>query len=121
MPTSQQNKPKDIRSGIRWSLGSALVAALGAALCCLAPLIYLLFGVSVAALSGLSRLSALQGPLSIIALSCLALVFHRLYLSRRLICTQTGSVHRLRILFWLSVLLILPLLTYPFVLAVVFA
>lgn len=109
-------KPSDARSGVWWGLGVAFLSALGAGLCCAAPLVYLLFGVSLAGLSRLSALSWLQWPLGAVALIILSWVFGRLYLSKRPLCA--GGVNRhLQWFFWATVLVVLALLTYPYFLA----
>ncbi len=100
-------------AGVRLGLGAALLSALAAGLCCAAPLVYLAFGVSAAALSGLNELDWLQAPMAALALLCLGAVFFRLYLSKRPVCAAGA---RLQIYFWLIALLVLALLSYPFVL-----
>lgn len=119
MTTSRRNRPESAAAGsagIGWGLGAALLSALAAGLCCAAPLVYLLFGVSAAALSGLSELAWLQLPMGLLALLCLGAVFYRLYLSRRPLCAGAASRPRLQIGFWLVALLVLVLLSYPFAL-----
>src|SRR5690625_1578204 len=81
-------------------LGAALMAALGAGLCCAGPLLYLLFGLSAASLGLLSWPTWLQWPLAAIALFFWALVLHRLYFSNRPLCA-TGIHRYLRLIFWL--------------------
>ena len=116
---TQKNKPEISESAptfVRWELGAALAASLAAGLCCLAPLLYLAFGISVAALSGLTRLTWLQIPMAVVAIFCLGAAFFRLYVSKRPICTQAGTRKRLQLYFWLITLLTLAVLSYPFVL-----
>lgn len=106
-------KQPDARPGLWWGLGAALLSAVGAGLCCAAPLVYLLFGVSLAGLSRLGTLSWLQWPLGAVALIILVWVFSRLYLSKRPLCT--GGVNRyIHWFFWVTVLVVLALLTYPY-------
>lgn len=119
MTTSPTNRPDAAPpnpAGVRWGLGAALLSALAAGLCCAAPLVYLVFGVSAAALSGLNELDWLQAPTAALALLCLGAVFFRLYLSKRPVCAAGASRTRLQIYFWLVALLVLALLSYPFVL-----
>lgn len=104
---------------VSWSLGGAILAALGAGLCCLGPLLYLVFGVSAAALSGLQQLSWLQIPLGIVSLGLLAVGYYRLYLSKRFVCTQV-SLSSLRIAYWIVLALVVVLLSYPFTLPILF-
>lgn len=119
MSTSLKNSAKAVSpspAGVRWGLGAALISALAAGLCCAAPLVYLLFGVSAAALTGLNSLGWLQIPMGLLALLCLGAVFFRLYLSKRPLCTRSMTRTWLQFSFWLVALLVLALLSYPFVL-----
>ncbi|MCX5589689.1 hypothetical protein [Alcaligenes endophyticus] len=116
MSTGQKSKAKLSGNGIGWSLGGAMLAALGAGLCCLAPLLYLLFGVSAAALSSLSRLSWLQIPMSLLAFCFLGIGYYRLYLSKRPVCTRIGSLNGQRFLYWAVLGMVVLLLSYPFTL-----
>lgn len=117
MSTSPESRPEAIEpaSAIRLGLGAALLASLAAGLCCAAPLLYLAFGVSAAALSGLSSLGWLQAPMAVVAVLCLGAAFFRLYVSKRPVCAQADTRKRLRIYFWATALLALVLLSYPFV------
>src|SRR5690625_5617840 len=85
--------PSKADSGRRlWlGLGAALLSALGAGLCCAAPLRYLLFGVSFAGLSRLDALDWVQWPLGLLAVAILAGLFIRLYLSARPLCAGWAS------------------------------
>lgn len=119
MHTAPKNRPDAIEpapAAVRWGLGAALLASLAAGLCCAAPLLYLVFGISAAALSGLNGLSWLQAPMAAVALLCLGAAFFRLYISKRPLCAQQNSRRRLHIYFWATALLALVLLSYPFVL-----
>ena len=119
MTTNLRNKPEASApqpASVAWGLGAALLSAVAAGLCCVAPLIYLVFGVSAAAFSGLSKLGWLQVPMAVLALACLGVVFFRLYLSKRPLCVGFTSRIRLQIYFWLVTVLVLAVLSYPFVL-----
>ncbi len=119
MSTSLRNKADTTAphsSRLHWGLGAAFLSALAAGLCCAAPLVYLLFGVSAAALSGLNGLAWLQMPMGLLALACLGVVFFRLYVSKRPLCAGRVSRPWLVIGFWLVALWVLALLSYPFIL-----
>ena len=119
MPTFPTNRPEPTETApasFKWGLGAALAASVAAGLCCVAPLLYLVFGISAAALSGLSGLSWLQAPMAAVALLCLGTVFYRLYISKRPLCTQRGTRTRLLIYFWIISLVTVAVLSYPFVL-----
>lgn len=49
------------------TLAAAAVTAVASSLCCIGPLIYLVFGVSAAGLSGVEKLGFLQYPMLILS------------------------------------------------------
>lgn len=97
-------------------LAGALLAALMSSLCCLGPLVYLIFGVSAASFSGLHKLSWLQWPMMAVSLFLLALGFWRLYLSSKPYCSAFLSRRAMTILYWLALPMVLIMLFYPFLL-----
>ncbi|RPH27771.1 hypothetical protein EHN07_10395 [Buttiauxella warmboldiae] len=107
--------PNSIKGGLV-SLMAALAAAAASTLCCIGPLLYLVFGISAAGLTGIPTLPWLQIPLAAIALGLMIRGFWRLYLSPKPICTSIVSRRVLVGLYWLSVPLVLFLTTYPYVL-----
>lgn len=117
MPTSPSNSSD--QAGTRpagwWGLGAALAAAVGAGLCCAGPFVYLVFGVSAAAFSGWPALDWLQLPLTIVSALCLLLVFLRLYARRKPVCVNAAD-RFLRPAFWLTTVLVMLLVSYPYVL-----
>ncbi|MDR2639575.1 MAG: hypothetical protein LBC09_07055 [Helicobacteraceae bacterium] len=94
----------------------AIAAAAASSLCCLAPALYLVFGVSAAGLASLSKLAWLQIPMGAVAVLLLAYGFWRLYGSRRAICEGFLSRRKLVALYWSAVAIALILLIYPFAL-----
>ncbi|MGB7799906.1 mercuric transporter MerT family protein [Buttiauxella sp.] len=107
--------PNSIKEGVATVL-AALVAAGASTLCCIGPLLYLVFGISAAGLTGLPTLPWLQIPMVMIALGLMARGFWRLYMSPKPVCTSVVSRRVLVGLYWLSVPLILFLISYPYVL-----
>ena len=95
-------------------LAGAVVAALVSSLCCLGPLVYLVFGVSAAGFSGLEKLGWLQWPMIGGSLVLLLAGFWRLYVSRQPYCNAYVSRRVMCMLYWLAVPLVLALLFYPF-------
>ncbi|MHA7845807.1 mercuric transporter MerT family protein [Serratia sp. D1N4] len=98
------------------TLLAALLAAAASTLCCLGPLLYLVFGISAAGLTGIPALSWLQLPMVVLSVGLMLRGFWRLYLSPRPVCVNVVSRRTLLWLYWLSVPLLLALMTYPYVL-----
>ncbi|MFQ6372592.1 mercuric transporter MerT family protein [Shewanella sp. YIC-542] len=95
---------------------TAVVAAVASSLCCIGPLLYLLFGVSAASLSGLAQLGWLHYPMLLLSIGLIALGFWRLYFSRRPLCSGRFNRTRMLILYWLAVPIVLAFQLYPYVL-----
>lgn len=108
MSTSQKSSNKLIAT-----LMAALSAAIASTLCCIAPLIYLVFGVSSTWLMNLSELAYLQIPMTIASLAIFAYGFWVLLFSKKIICTKYVSRRGLIILYCLVFLLIIFFLIYP--------
>lgn len=98
---------------------ASLAAALAANLCCLAPLLYLLFGMSMAGMAWLQKFAWLQWPMVGVSLILLCMGFWRLYLSNRPYCSAYLSLKAMRILFWVNVLMVGVMLFYPYYLPLV--
>ncbi|MFZ7223146.1 mercuric transporter MerT family protein [Avibacterium avium] len=95
---------------------TAVSAAVASTLCCIAPLLYLLFGISSTWLVSLNQLAFLQIPMLVISLIAFGYGFWLLNFSGKIICSQYLSRRTLQILYWLMALIILFFLTYPYVL-----
>lgn len=95
---------------------TAVVAAVTSTLCCIAPLIYLVFGVSSTWLIELNQYDYLRIPMLIISLVAFGYGFWLLMFSKKIICTKYLSRKWLMILYWLVFVIILFFLTYPTVL-----
>lgn len=98
------------------TLLAALAAAAASTLCCVGPLLYLLFGISAAGLIGIPAFDWLQIPMVALSVGLMIRGFWRLYLSPRPICVNVVSRRTLVWLYWISVPLVLALITYPYVL-----
>jgi len=105
---------KEQRS-VWWGLAIAMLAALGAGLCCAGPLLYLLFGLSAAGLGLWAAPEWLQWPLAVLALLLLIGVFWRLYLHPQAACPMSTNRY-IRPIFWLVTVLVALLLSYPYLL-----
>ena len=110
---SQQNNAK----GAGLTLLTAAAAAVTAGLCCVGPLLYLLFGISAASLAVFTQFEFLRIPLMLLSLGLLLRVFWRLYFSKKLWCSGWLSLKQARVLYWCALALILPVLFYPTIVA----
>ncbi|MDF0535520.1 mercuric transporter MerT family protein [Shewanella sp. A32] len=118
MITSQQSSAETQTSarGFVATIVTAVVAAVASSLCCIGPLLYLVFGVSAASLSGAEQLTWLHYPMLLLSTALIAMGFWRLYFSRRPLCTGTFSRTKMLILYWIAVPLVLAFQLYPYVL-----
>ncbi|WP_032092473.1 mercuric transporter MerT family protein [Necropsobacter rosorum] len=92
---------------------TALAAALASSLCCIGPLIYLLFGVSSVWLIELNQFEFLRIPMLLCSLAAFGYGFWLLVFSKRIICSRYLSRRSLILLYWLVLALILFFLFYP--------
>ncbi|MGR3807394.1 hypothetical protein [Pasteurella testudinis] len=95
---------------------AALTTAITSTLCCIAPLVYLLFGISSPFLIELNQLAFLQIPMLIVSLALFGYGFWLLVFSKRVICTKYLSRRSLLVLYGVVSLLILFFLSYPILL-----
>lgn len=105
-------------------LGSILAAAVFAIFsmsCCLAPLLFILFGISASSLSFLAFLAPYRGIFTAITLLSLVYGFWKLYVSKKPFCSGCFINERiLKILFWILAVVSLLALFYPFVEQIIF-
>ncbi|HEY8623009.1 MAG TPA: mercuric transporter MerT family protein [Casimicrobiaceae bacterium] len=104
----------------RSSLIAGSLAAVGASLCCVAPLVLLSLGIGGAWIANLTALEPYRPALIGVTFLFLALAFRKLYLVPRTCvpdarCADTSVIARQRIIFWVVVLLLLALLAFPWV------
>jgi len=100
-----------------WAICTAAVsAAVASTLCCIAPLLYLAFGISSSWLVSLNEFAFLQVPMLIISLGAFGYGFWLLNFSNKIICSKYLSRRTLQILYWMMAIVILFFLTYPYVL-----
>lgn len=115
MPSSKFNSPL---------LGGAL-AAVGASLCCVGPLVLVMLGIGGAWVANLSALEPLRPLLIGATLVLLGLAFRRLYLVPQACtpgtpCADPATLPRQRAVFWVVTLLLVVLLALPAVLPLFF-
>ena len=98
------------------AIATALSAAVASTLCCIAPLIYLVFGVSSTWLIGLGEYDYLRIPMLIVSLCAFAYGFWLLMFSKKIICSKYISRKKLIVLYWIVFIVMLFFLTYPTIL-----
>jgi len=100
------------------TLWASALAATGASLCCVAPLVLVSLGVGGAWLATLTRLEPLRPFFVALALGLLVLAWRKLY--RRPVfcapgqaCADAAVLRRQRLIFWLVAAPLLLLLAFP--------
>ncbi len=101
-----------------WLNIGALLAAIGASVCCVGPLLFLSLGVGGAWISTLTSMEAVRPLFFSIALLMIWMGFMRLYLSENdckdgKICALDRNTRNQRVIFWIVSAGILMLLTFP--------
>ncbi|OZA30083.1 MAG: mercury transporter MerT [Hydrogenophilales bacterium 17-61-9] len=100
------------------TLWASALAAVGASLCCVAPLVLVSLGLGGAWLSTLTELEPYRPIFVVLALGLLALAGHKLYRQPAVCepgraCADGGVQRRQRLIFWAVAALLLLLLAFP--------
>ena len=100
------------------SLVSGLLAAIGASICCVGPLLLLTLGIGGAWVGSLTAFEPFRSCLMVVTFVFLAIAFHRLYLTPQVCepgkaCADPLTRKRQRLIFWVASLLIVGLLAVP--------
>lgn len=98
---------------------AAGLAAIGASLCCIGPLVLISLGIGGAWMSYLTALEPYQPIFAGITLLFLFLAFRKLYLVPRQCapgdsCALPNVLRNQRIIFWIVTALLIALLTFPY-------
>ncbi len=101
------------------SLVAGTLAAIGASLCCVGPLVLLALGIGGVWVGGLTAMAPYRPALIGLTLLFLALAFRKLYLVQQVCeagtpCADPRRIKRQRFAFWVVVVLLLGLLAVPF-------
>lgn len=112
-------KAMDLRSG-KGTLIAGALAAVGASVCCVAPLVLLALGISGAWMSTLTALEPLRPVFIGLTLLFLGLSFRKVYTNLQACvpgtpCVEQRKAERQRIVFWVVTVLALILLAVPWV------
>ena len=101
------------------SMIAAGLAAIGASLCCIGPLVLLMLGIGGTWISSLVALEPYRPIFIGITLVFLFLAFRKLYLVPRqctpdYACARPTTMRNQRIIFWVVTVLVMALLTFPY-------
>ena len=100
------------------SLIAGALAAIGASVCCVGPLVLLMLGIGGAWVANLTALEPLRPWFIAATLLFLGLAFRRLYLQPQVcepgsVCAEPIVLKRQRAIFWVVALALLALLSVP--------
>lgn len=102
------------------SLIAGVLAAMGASVCCVGPLVLLALGSGGTWIGGLTAMEPFRAYFIGLTLLFLGLAFHKLYLAPQVCapgtpCANPNTLKRQRITFWIVATLLLGLLAVPWV------
>ena len=105
-------------SKVKSSLVASVLAAVGASVCCVGPLVLLTLGIGGAWVSSLTALEPLRPWFTALTLLFLGLAFRRLYLQPQVCepgsaCAEPIVLQRQRLIFWAIALALFVLLSVP--------
>jgi mercuric ion transport protein len=108
---------------LRGSLVAGALAAVGASLCCVGPLVLLTMGIGGAWIANLTAWEPIRPWFVAVTLVFLGLAFRRLYLQEQVCepgaaCAQPAVLKRQRLVFWLVAMLLLALLSVPWAVSI---
>lgn len=97
----------------------AVLAAIGASVCCVGPLVLLALGISGAWISYLTALEPYRPYFIAITLVFLFLAFRQLYIKPKVCelgkrCADPKVIRNQRIIFWVVSFLLIALVTFPY-------
>jgi mercuric ion transport protein len=112
------SEPKQSTRSETGFLIAGILAAIGASVCCVGPLVLLALGVSGAWISSLTALEPYRPIFIGLTPLFLAGAFHSLYLARRVCtpgsaCADSRTLKRQRLAFWIVTILVLGLVAVP--------
>ena len=115
MSDSTNNKDRSLVS----ATVAASLAAIGASLCCIGPLVLVALGIGGAWISYLTALEPYRPFFVVITLVFLFLAFRKLYIIPRQcepddVCAISTVLRNQKIIFWVISVLLIALLTFPY-------
>ncbi len=102
----------------RQTLWAGTLAAIGASLCCVGPLVLVTLGIGGAWVSNLSKLEPLRPVFIVATLGLVAWAWHKLYRTPEVcelgkLCADPKVRQRQRLIFWVVSAVLTLLLTFP--------
>lgn len=102
-----------------FTMMAAFLAAIGASLCCVGPLVLLMLGIGGSWIANLAALEPYRPIFIAITLIFLFLAFRKLYLIPRKCapedtCAIPSTLRNQRIIFWVVTVVLLALVTFPY-------
>lgn len=103
----------------RQTLWAGALAAVGASLCCVGPLVLVTLGIGGAWISSLSKLEPLRPIFIVATLALLAWAWHKLYRAPEVcelgkLCADPTVRVRQRVIFWIVSAALVLLLSFPY-------
>jgi mercuric ion transport protein len=105
----------------KWILGAGILSALGATLCCIAPLILFMLGISGAWIGNLTAMEPYKPYFLTLAIGFVAYGFWKTYRKPKAkdckpgtFCATPASYHINKIMLWVAVFVIFITLIYPY-------
>lgn len=120
--SDSSSKPGSSTNGDRSLISTTVaagLAAIGASLCCVAPLVLIALGIGGTWISYLTALEPYRPVFVVITLVFLFFAFRKLYLLPRQCapgdsCALPSTLRNQRIIFWLVTVMLIALLTFPY-------
>ncbi|CAG7857752.1 hypothetical protein MCAMS1_02691 [biofilm metagenome] len=97
---------------------AGVFAAIGASLCCVAPLLFVSLGLGGAWLANFTVLEPVRPVFIVLALVFIGLAYYQLYVTPKackpgMACADPDTLSRQRVLYWLVTIPLLGLLVFP--------
>lgn len=107
-----------LQTSTKGSLIAGVLAAIGASVCCVGPLVLLTLGIGGSWVGSLTKMEPYRPIFIGLTLLCLGLAFRRLYLMPQVCipgtpCADPRTIKRQRLVFWIVAVLLLGLLAVP--------
>lgn len=116
---SESAPTEPTKSSNKVSMIAAALAAIGASLCCIGPLVLVSLGITGAWMGSLTALEPYRPVFVVITLVFLFMAFRKLYIVPRKCapgdsCAIPSTLHNQRIIFWVVTVLVIALITFPY-------
>ena len=108
-----------LENSSRKAMLGAVIATIGASLCCVAPLVLVMMGIGGAWIAYLTALEPYRPFFIGLALLFLGMAFYRLYIAPKKckpgdVCALPATRRNQRIIFWIATVILGSLLAFPY-------